>query len=172
MILQQEPPWYFPRACRSCHVRDNITDFNDLYKFKLDRASFHFHIASCNLSSSKARLFHVKWHKRKINVEAILFRKFYLVISEAGTFSYVKTSYTASDLRKTEFLTMLWDCGGREVETILSKPKLNQQLSSTEFEVRLHSYIEIHPPHTNSSCCCCAAQLAGGRQTVQPYSHS
>ena len=26
----------------------------------------------------------------------------------------------------------------------LSQPKLNQQLSSTEFEVRLHSYKEIH----------------------------
>jgi hypothetical protein len=32
----------------------------------------------------------------------------------------------------------------------LSKPKLNQQLNSTEFEVRLHSYPVIHPPHTNS----------------------
>ena len=30
----------------------------------------------------------------------------------------------------------------------LSKPKLNQQLSSREFEVRLHSYIEIHPTPT------------------------
>ena len=30
----------------------------------------------------------------------------------------------------------------------LSQPKLNQQLSSTEFEVRLHSYRVIHPtPH-------------------------
>ena len=31
---------------------------------------------------------------------------------------------------------------------ILSQPKLNQQLSSTEFEVRLHSYMYIHhhPP--------------------------
>ena len=31
----------------------------------------------------------------------------------------------------------------------LSKPKLNQQLNSTEFEVRLHSYPMIHPtpPH-------------------------
>ena len=53
----------------------------------------------------------------------------------------------------------------------LSKPKLNQQLSSTEFEVRLHSYIEIHPPHTNSLCCCCAAQLAGRDLCVQLYSH-
>ena len=43
---------------------------------------------------------------------------------------------------------------------LLSKPKLNQQLSSTEFEVRLHPYIEIHPTthpppgptHTNSTC--------------------
>ena len=35
----------------------------------------------------------------------------------------------------------------------MSKPKLNQQLSSTEFEVRLHSYRHIHPPHhTNSPC--------------------
>ena len=31
---------------------------------------------------------------------------------------------------------------------ILSKPKLNQNLSSTEFEVRLHSYSDIHPPPT------------------------
>ena len=32
----------------------------------------------------------------------------------------------------------------------LSKPKLNQQLNSTEFKVRLHSYIVIHttPPHS------------------------
>ena len=30
----------------------------------------------------------------------------------------------------------------------LSKPKLNQQINSTEFEVRLHSYPIIHPtPH-------------------------
>ena len=29
---------------------------------------------------------------------------------------------------------------------LLSKHKLDQQLSSTEFEVRLHSYREIHPP--------------------------
>ena len=28
----------------------------------------------------------------------------------------------------------------------LSKPKLNQNLSSTEFEVRLHSYSDIHHP--------------------------
>ena len=35
----------------------------------------------------------------------------------------------------------------------LSKPKLNQQRSSTEFEVRLHSYPVIHHPlHTNSTC--------------------
>ena len=27
----------------------------------------------------------------------------------------------------------------------LSKPKLNQQLNLTEFDVRLHSYREIHP---------------------------
>jgi hypothetical protein len=33
---------------------------------------------------------------------------------------------------------------------VLSKPKLNHQLNSTEFEVRLHSYIVIHPNHTNS----------------------
>jgi hypothetical protein len=34
----------------------------------------------------------------------------------------------------------------------MSKPKLNQQLSSTEFEVRLHSYpvIQNPPTHTNS----------------------
>ena len=31
---------------------------------------------------------------------------------------------------------------------LLSKPKPNHQLNSTEFEVRLHSYIVIHhPPH-------------------------
>ena len=30
--------------------------------------------------------------------------------------------------------------------SILSKPKLNQQLSSKEFEVRLHSYPEVHQP--------------------------
>ena len=31
---------------------------------------------------------------------------------------------------------------------VLSKPKLDHQLNSTEFEVRLHSYIVIHhPPH-------------------------
>ena len=30
--------------------------------------------------------------------------------------------------------------------SILSKPRLNQQLSSTESEVRLHSYSDIHPP--------------------------
>ena len=35
-------------------------------------------------------------------------------------------------------------------EGFLSQPKFNQQLSSTEFEVRLHSYPVIHPPHTNS----------------------
>ena len=28
---------------------------------------------------------------------------------------------------------------------VLSKPKLNHQLNSTEFEVRLHSYTEVHP---------------------------
>ena len=35
---------------------------------------------------------------------------------------------------------------------ILSKPKFNQQLNWTEFEVRLHSYTVIHPTpptHTN-----------------------
>ena len=34
----------------------------------------------------------------------------------------------------------------------LSKPKLNHQLNSTEFEDRLHSYTEVHPTtqHTNS----------------------
>ena len=36
----------------------------------------------------------------------------------------------------------------------LSKPKLNQQLNSTEFKVRLHSYREIHPPTTTNSPCC------------------
>ena len=29
---------------------------------------------------------------------------------------------------------------------LLSKPKLNHQFNSTEFEVRLHSYLVIHPP--------------------------
>ena len=32
---------------------------------------------------------------------------------------------------------------------LLSKPKLNHQLNSTEFEVRLHSYLVIHPPTTH-----------------------
>jgi hypothetical protein len=42
----------------------------------------------------------------------------------------------------------------RMSETKLSQPKFNQQLSSTEFEVRLHSYTVIHhPPQT--LCCCC-----------------
>ena len=37
------------------------------------------------------------------------------------------------------------------VGKVLSKPKLKQQLNWTEFEVRLHSYPEVHPPtHTNS----------------------
>ena len=40
------------------------------------------------------------------------------------------------------------------IKHILSQPKLNEQLSSTEFEVRIHSYPVIHhpPPHTNSTC--------------------
>ena len=33
---------------------------------------------------------------------------------------------------------------------ILSQPKINQQLSSTEFEVRLHSYID-HPTHSTQT---------------------
>ena len=41
--------------------------------------------------------------------------------------------------------------GWRGVGIVLSKPKLNYQLNSTEFEVRLHSYTEVHhpppPPH-------------------------
>ena len=36
---------------------------------------------------------------------------------------------------------------------VLPKPKLNHQLNSTEFEVRLHTYPVVHPPpHTNSTC--------------------
>ena len=37
----------------------------------------------------------------------------------------------------------------------MSQPKLNQKLSSTEFEVRLHSYSETHHTQnqTNSPCC-------------------
>ncbi len=62
---------------------------------------------------------------------------------------------------------------------ILSKPKLNHQLNSTEFEVRLHSYIEIHPPHptqtqlVNSKLARadnCPASKKG--PSVQVYSHS
>ena len=33
----------------------------------------------------------------------------------------------------------------------MSKPKLNHQLNSTEFEVRLHSYTEVHPTTPHSS---------------------
>ena len=36
----------------------------------------------------------------------------------------------------------------------LSKPKLNHQLNSTEFEVRLHSTPPTTPP-TQTLCCCC-----------------
>jgi hypothetical protein len=43
----------------------------------------------------------------------------------------------------TKTLSRSW-----QVVKLLSKPKLNQQLNSTEFEVRIHSYIIIHPtPH-------------------------
>ena len=39
---------------------------------------------------------------------------------------------------------------------MLSKPKFNQQLNWTEFEVRLHSYWEVHPtthPPPQTICC-------------------
>ena len=52
----------------------------------------------------------------------------------------------------------------------LSKPKLNQQLISTEFEVRLHSYSEIHHK-LPLLLLLLTAQLAGRDLCVQMYSH-
>ena len=52
---------------------------------------------------------------------------------------------------------------------LLSQPKLNQQLSSTEFEVRLHSYPVIHHHHHKLSVvivCPASRDLC-----VQLYSH-
>ena len=60
----------------------------------------------------------------------------------------------------------------------MSKPKLNQNLSSTEFEVRLHSYSDIHhptPPTTGTHHVVVVVNWpgsAGQRQTVQLYSHT
>ena len=52
--------------------------------------------------------------------------------------------FKANSAFKVSFsLGLAW---GELGNTKLSQPKLNQQLSSTEFEIRLHSYIEIHPP--------------------------
>ena len=55
----------------------------------------------------------------------------------------------------------------------LSKPKLNQQLNSTEFEVGLHSYPEVqhHQPHKLSVLLLLTSQLAGRDLCVQLYSH-
>ena len=56
----------------------------------------------------------------------------------------------------------------------LSKPKLNQNLSSTEFEVRLHSYSDIHPtthpPGTHHVVVNWPGRV-GQRHTVQLYTH-
>ena len=43
-------------------------------------------------------------------------------------------------------------CGLAESSTKLSQPKFNQQISSTEFEVRLHSYTVIHHPPPQTLC--------------------
>ena len=51
---------------------------------------------------------------------------------------------------------------------LLSKPKLNQDLSSIEFEVRLHSYSDI-PPTTPPGTI--PQQAAGRDLCVQLYSH-
>ena len=60
----------------------------------------------------------------------------------------------------------------------LSKPKLNQNLSSTEFEVRLHSYSDIHPtthhpPGTHHVVVVVNwPGRVGQRHTVQLYTHT
>ena len=43
-------------------------------------------------------------------------------------------------------------------DKLLSKPKLNQQFSSTEFEVRLNFYPEVHPPTHHTNCTCTKSQ--------------
>ena len=65
------------------------------------------------------------------------------------------------------------------IQVLLSKPKLNQNLSSTEFEVRLHSYSDIHHPTTTTPPGTHHVVVvvnwpgsAGQRQTVQLYSHT
>ena len=60
----------------------------------------------------------------------------------------------------------------------MSKPKLNHQLNSTEFEVKLHSYPVIHPTHhklnlyTQNWEELTTAQLASKDLSVQVYSHT
>ena len=62
---------------------------------------------------------------------------------------------------------------------VLSKPKLNHHLNSTEFEVRLHSYTEVHhptPPQTQlvysklGGADNCPASKKG--PSVQVYGHT
>ena len=84
-------------------------------------------------------------------------------------------------------LTMLWLCcdntclAWQNIQLnvcrlyILSKPKLNQNLSSTEFEARLHSYSDIHHHHHPGTLCVvvvvnCPA-ISRQRLSVQLYSH-
>ena len=60
---------------------------------------------------------------------------------------------------------------------LLSKPKLNQKLNSTEFEVRLHSYRDPPtpptPPELTMLLLLFTAQPAAGRDLcVQLYSHT
>ena len=64
-------------------------------------------------------------------------------------------------------------------KTLLSKPKLNENLSSTEFEVRLHSYSDIHPPHPTTHPGTHHVVVVvnwpgrvGQRHTVQLYTHT
>ena len=57
------------------------------------------------------------------------------------------TALPFTNERAKIFLYLIYRVPPKTRTTLLSQPKLNQQLSSTEFEVRLHSYIEIHPPH-------------------------
>ena len=54
----------------------------------------------------------------------------------------------------------------------LSKPTFNQQLNSTEFEVRLHSYPVIHPPPPPTPHKLFVVVVNCPSQTVQLYSHS
>jgi hypothetical protein len=74
---------------------------------------------------------------------------FYAMFTQIGEFELSIITKTKHESNLSFLLALYMDILIFNVNNILSQTKFNQQLSSTELEVRLHSYTVIQPTTTN-----------------------